>query len=56
MQTSMMVDAPKEQTLGAFARLGSASSVVGDALGASEEHEQECLLGMHTVFCLIEDY
>ena len=55
MQTSMMVDAPKNQALGAFARLGSAATVIGDSLSAAEEHEQERLLGVHTVFCLIED-
>ena len=55
MQTSMMADAPKGRALGAFARLDSASAIVGDSLGATEEHEQECFLSVHAVFCLIED-
>src|SRR5579871_628125 len=55
MQTSMMADAPKDRALGAFARLDSTSAVVGDSLSATEEHEQECFLSVHTVFCLIED-
>jgi hypothetical protein len=43
--------------LAAFAGVGGAGAVVvGDALGAAEEHEEQGFLGVHAVFGLVEDY
>ncbi len=39
--------------VGAFAGLDFARVV--DALGSAEKHEKDGLLGVHAVFCLVED-